>query len=128
MKKKNLSSNKSFGIVFFVVFLLIAIYPLLKGNNINFLFLSISIIFLTLGILNSKILEPLNKIWIKFGYLLGKVISPIVMLIIFFLVVFPTGLLIKIFKKNYLGIRYDKKKNSYWIPKNKNLSSTKNQF
>lgn len=128
MKKKNLSSNKSFGIVFFVVFLLIAIYPLLKGNNINFLFLSISIIFLTLGILNSKILEPLNKIWIKFGYLLGKVISPIVMLIIFFLVVFPTGLLIKIFKKNYLGIRYDKKKNSYWIPKNENLSSTKNQF
>jgi hypothetical protein len=128
MKKKNLSSNKSFGIVFFVVFLLIAIYPLIKGNNINFLFLSISIIFLILGILNSKILEPLNKIWIKFGYVLGKVISPIVMLIIFFLVVFPTGLLIKIFKKNYLGIRYDKKKDSYWIPKNENLSSTKNQF
>ena len=128
MKKKNLSSNKSFGIVFFVVFLLIAIYPLIKGNNINFLFLSISIIFLILGILNSKILEPLNKIWIKFGYVLGKVISPIVMLIIFFLVVFPTGLLIKIFKKNYLGIRYDKKKDAYWIPKNENLSSTKNQF
>ena len=93
MKKSKIkiSSNKSFGIVFFTVFLIIAIWPLLNGYEIRYWSLIISIVFLLLGILNSKILTPLNKIWFKIGILLGNVIAPIIMGIIFFLVVTPTS-------------------------------------
>ena len=89
MKDIKTSSNRSFGFVFFVVFFLIAIYPLLNEGNFRFWSLIIAIIFLILGILNSKILTPLNKIWIKFGLFLGSIISPIIMSIIFFFVVTP---------------------------------------
>ena len=82
--KIKISSNRSFGIVFFTVFFIIAIWPLLNGYEIRYWSLIISIAFLILGILNSKILTPLNKIWFKIGILLGNVISPIVMSIIFF--------------------------------------------
>ena len=103
--KIKIGSNKSFGIVFFTVFLIIAIWPLLNGYEIRYWSLIISIIFLLLGILNSKILTPLNKIWFKIGILLGNVISPIVMSIIFFLVVTPTSLIMKLFGKDILGIK-----------------------
>ena len=80
-----IGSNRSFGIVFFVVFLIITLYPLLNNENIRYWSLLVSLVFLILGLLNSNILTPLNKIWFKFGILLGKVISPIIMGIIFFL-------------------------------------------
>ena len=82
-----ISSNRSFGIIFFAVFLLIALYPLILGFEIRIWSILISLIFLILGLLNSNILTPLNKIWFKFGIVLGKIITPIVMGIIFFLVV-----------------------------------------
>ena len=120
-------SNKSFGIVFFVVFLLISLYPLLNNEDIRIWSLVISFIFLILGILNSKILSPLNKLWFKFGILLGNIIAPIVMGIVFFLVVTPTGLIMRFFRKDILKL----KKNSsdtYWINKDNTNSSMKNQF
>ena len=128
MNKDNTSSNKSFGIVFFVVFLLIALYPLLNNNNIRVWSLVLSLIFLTLGLTNSVILNPLNALWFRFGVFLGKYLSPIIMGIVYFVVVFPTFLILSVFKKNYLNIRYDKNINSYWVNvKNKN-SSMKDQF
>ena len=125
--KIKISSNRSFGIVFFAVFLIIATWPLLNGYEIRYWSLLISIIFFLLGILNSKILTPLNKIWFKFGLLLGHVIAPIVMGIIFFLVVTPTSLLMKLFRKDILGIKKNRSK-SYWIEKSGPKNKMKNQF
>ena len=120
-------SNKSFGIVFFIVFVLITIYPLTYGEEIRIWSLIISIIFLILGILNSKILTPLNKIWFKFGLYLGKIVSPLIMGIIFFLVVTPIGLIMRLLKKDVLGLKYSYNK-SYWIEKKNPISEMKNQF
>ena len=120
-------SNKSFGIVFFVVFLLISLYPLLNNENLRFWSLIISIIFLVLGILNSSLLSPLNKLWFKFGIFLGKIISPIIMGIIYFLVVTPIGLIMKLLGKDVLNLKYHDYK-SYWIEKTGPKSKMKNQF
>jgi len=127
--KKNikLGSNKSFGIVFSAVFFIISIWPLLEGGQIRYWSIIISIIFLVLGILNSKLLTPLNKIWFKFGLLLGNIISPIVMGLVFFLVVFPTGIIMKLLGKDLLNLKKSKQK-TYWIQKNNQNSRMKNQF
>tara|TARA_Y100000389_G_C17045191_1_gene310061 strand:+ start:123 stop:506 length:384 start_codon:yes stop_codon:yes gene_type:complete len=122
-----LGSNKSFGLVFFVVFLLISLYPLLNDENIRLWSLIVSIIFLVLGILNSVLLSPLNKLWFKFGILLGKIISPIIMGIIFFLVVTPIGLIMRLLGKDVLNLKYNDYK-SYWIEKTGPKSKMKNQF
>ena len=122
-----IGSNKSFGIVFFIVFLIIALYPMLKGQDLRLWSLIISLIFLILGIINSKLLTPLNKIWTKFGLLLGTLISPIIMAIIFFIVVTPIGLFMRILNKDLLNLKFNKKK-SYWIEKNEPKSKMKNQF
>ena len=127
MDEIKIGSNRSFGIVFFVVFLLISIYPLLNGENIKYWSLLVSLIFLILGFLKSKILTPLNKIWFKFGILLGRIISPFIMGIIFFFVVTPTGLLMRIFKKDLLKLKFNNDK-SYWIKKTEPKSKMKNQF
>ena len=121
------SSNKSFGLVFFVVFLLISLYPLLNDENVRLWSLIVSIIFLVLGILNSVLLSPLNKLWFKFGILLGKIISPIIMGIIFFLVVTPIGLIMRLLGKDVLNLKYNDYK-SYWIEKTGPKSKMKNQF
>jgi len=127
MDEIKIGSNRSFGIVFFVVFLLISIYPLINEGNIRYWSLIISFIFLILGFLNSKILTPLNKIWFKFGIFLGRIISPLVMGIIFFFVVTPTGLLMRIFRKDLLNLKFNSDK-SYWIKKTEPKSKMKNQF
>ena len=122
-----MSSNRSFGVVFFVVFLLIALYPILYNGEIRLWSLLISSVFLILGLVNSKILTPLNKFWFKFGFLLGKIISPIVMGLIFFLVVTPIGIIMRILAKDLLNLKYNKNK-SYWIEKKGPKSKMKNQF
>ena len=127
MENIKISSNRSFGVVFFVVFLFISLYPLLNDRAIQIWSLIVSLIFLTLGLTNSKILSPFNKIWFKFGILLGKIISPLVMGIIFFFVVTPTGLLMKMFKKDLLNLKVNNNK-SYWIQKTEPKSKMKNQF
>ena len=127
MDEVKIGSNKSFGIVFFIVFLIIGIYPLLSQNEVRLWSLIISIIFLILGLLNSKLLKPLNKIWFKFGILLGNIVSPLVMGLIFFFVVTPIGILMRILKKDLLNLKFNKK-TTYWIEKNDPKSKMKNQF
>ena len=122
-----IGSNRSFGFVFFVVFLLISIYPFLKDGNIRLWSLIISIIFLVLGLLNSNLLSPLNKLWFRFGIFLGKIISPIIMGIIFFLVVTPIAIIMRLFKKDILNLKF-KENNTYWIDKTGPKSKMKNQF
>ena len=122
-----LSSNRSFGIVFFILFLIISLFPILKSGEIKTWSLIVALIFLILGLLNSKILNPLNILWFKFGLFLGKIISPIIMLVIFFFVVTPIGLIMRLFKKDLLSLRYNNKK-SYWIDNNGPKSKMKNQF
>ena len=128
MKEKlKINSNKIFGLVFFVVFFLIALYPLVNNQNIRFWSLSISFVFLILGLMNSKILTPLNKLWFKLGIFLGKIISPFIMGMIFFLVVTPIGFIMRILGKDLLNLKYNHNK-SYWIEKNEPKSKMKNQF
>ena len=127
MDNIKISSNKSFGLVFFIVFLLIALYPLLSRGDIRIWSLIIAIIFLILGLLNSKILTPLNKTWFKFGILLGSFVSPIVMSIVFFAIVTPTSLIMKVLDKNLLNLKRNNKK-TYWIERSEIKSKMKNQF
>ena len=122
-----IGSNRSFGIVFFIVFLLIAFYPLINQGEIRIWSVLISLLFLILGIINSKILTPLNKVWFKFGIFLGKLISPVVMGIIFFLVVTPIAFLMRMLNKDLLNLKFNKK-SSYWIEKTDPKSTMKNQF
>ena len=122
-----ISSNRSFGIVFFIVFLLIALYPLSHSGEIRVWSAMISIIFLVLGLLNSKILSPLNKVWFQFGIFLGKIVSPLVMSVIFFFVVTPIGIFMRIINKDLLNLKFNKK-STYWIEKNDQKSKMKNQF
>ena len=127
MDDLKISSNRSFGIVFFIVFILIAFYPLINQEEIRIWSVLISLLFLILGIINSKVLSPLNKVWFKFGIFLGKIISPIVMGLIFFLVVTPIAFLMRILKKDLLNLKFSKN-NSYWIEKTDPKSTMKNQF
>ena len=127
MNDIKISSNRSFGLLFFLVFLLISIYPLLNGGNLRLWSLIISIIFLALGILNSKILTPLNKVWFKFGLFLGTIVSPIVMSIIFFFVVTPISFVMKGLGKDILNLKQNNN-NTYWIKKSGPKSKMKNQF
>ena len=122
-----IGSNRNFGIVFFIVFLLISLYPLLNQESLRIWSLIFSLIFLILGIINSKILTPLNKAWFKFGILLGKIISPLVMGLIFFFVVTPIGILMKILRKDLLNLRFNQNK-TYWVEKTEQKSKMKNQF
>ena len=121
------SSNRSFGIVFFVVFLIISLYPIINNESIRLWSLIISLIFLILGIFNSSLLSPLNKLWFKFGIFLGKIISPVIMGIIFFLVVTPIGIIMRLIGKDVLNLKYNNSK-SYWIEKTGPKSKMKNQF
>ena len=127
-QKEKLPSNRNFGLVFFIFFLIIGLWPLLGTNEIRYWSIFFSIIFFLLGITNSKLLNPLNKIWFNFGILLGKMISPLVMGIIFFLVVTPIGVIMRVFGKDILSLKYNKKNKSYWIEKNGPKSKMKNQF
>jgi predicted membrane protein len=122
-----IGTNKSFGIVFFVFFLIVSIFPLLNNGDIRVWSLIISLIFLILGILNSKILTPLNQIWFKFGILLGRFVSPVVMGIIFFSIVTPTSVIMRVLQKNLLNLKKGNKK-TYWLERSKIKSKMKNQF
>ena len=124
MKK---SSSKSFGYLFFGLFLILSLWPVLKDNSINFLFLSISTVFFILTILKAKILDFLNNYWIKLGELLGKVIAPIIMFLVFFVIVTPLSLLTKLLKKDLLNMRFNDSK-TYWANKVKKIDSMDKQF
>ena len=126
MNKK--SSNKSFGILFFIVFLGLGLWPLTNDKNLNIYLIIISIIFLILGLLNSKLLSPLNLFWIKFGELLGKIIAPVVMAIIYFFILTPISLTVRLFGKDLLSLKFSKEIKTYWIKRKKDLGSMNKQF
>ena len=123
----NKSSNKSFGVVFFIFFFIVALYPLLNGENIIVWSIIVSLFFLVLGLLNSSILTPLNKLWFKFGILLGSIVAPIVMGVVFFFVVTPIGLIMKFLQKDLLNLKKNSSK-TYWIKRSEIKSEMKNQF
>ena len=125
---KSKSSNRSFGLLFFIISLIVGLWPLKNGDNINFYFILISFIFLILGLINSKLLYPLNKLWIKFGEILGIIIAPIVMALVYFIFLTPISLIVRIFGKDLLGLKFLKNKDTYWIKRKKDLGSMKKQF
>ena len=129
LKEKNLPvSNRSFGIVFFIFFILVSLWPLLKNEEIRFWSIYISIVFLILGLINSKFLTPLNKSWYKLGIFLGTIMSPIVMGIIFFTVLTPIGFILRLMGKDLLKLKKKENIKTYWIKKIDYKTSMKKQF
>ena len=128
MKPKNKNNNKSFGILFFIIFLLIGLWPLLNGEELRIIYLIIGFVILFLGIINAKILTPFNKIWIKLGEILGIIIAPIVMALVYFVILTPISIIVRVFGKDLLGLKFLKEKETYWIKRKKALSSMKKQF
>jgi hypothetical protein len=126
--KIKISSNRNFGFTFFIVFLIVGLWPLTYENPIRIWSVIISLIFLILGLMKSKLLTPLNILWFKFGMILGAIVAPVVMGIVFFLVITPIGFFMKIIGKDLLKKRYDKKKVTYWIIRGKPVSTMKQQF
>ena len=125
MKPK--SSNRSFGLLFFVVFFIVGLWPLINSDPIRIWALSLSLIFLILGVINSKLLNPLNFYWIRFGEILGKVIAPIIMLIVFFIILTPIGIVLRLFGKDLLKLKKNKFLTSYWVSRKK-INSMDRQF
>ena len=126
MHKK--SSNRSFGILFFLVLLGFGLWPLTKGMSPNIYLIIISVIFLILGLLNSRLLSPLNNLWIKFGEMLGKIIAPIVMAVVYFLILTPISLLVRLFGKDLIEMKFNNNVKSYWIKRKKHLGTMDKQF
>ena len=122
------SSEKSFGIVFSIVFLIVALYPLTNSEGLRIWALVVSIIFFLLAFLAPKILVFPNKLWFKFGLLLGSIVAPIVMAFVYFVTVLPTGLIMRLLGKDLLKQRLDKNAKSYWIKRSVPVGSMKNQF
>ena len=124
---EKIASNRSFGIVFFVVFIIIALWPVLKSEAPRIWSAIIAIIFLLLGIFNSKLLTPLKILWIKFGEILGRFISPLIMAVIYFAIITPIGIFMRLLGKDLLNMKFPKK-NSYWIKRESKIKSMKRQF
>ena len=122
------SSSRSFGFLFFILFLAISLWPIINGANIIIWSAILSLLFLILAIVNSKFLIPLNKIWIKFGEILGLIISPIIMALVYFIILTPISLIVRIFGKDLLGLKFLKKQDTYWIKREKKLGTMKKQF
>ena len=126
-KKNKISSNRSFGFIFFAVFFIFGLWPLINSADIKIWSILVSLLFLILGSTNSKILTPLNLAWIKIGLFLGSIVSPIIMGLVFFIVITPTGLIMRLFGKDFLMKKYSKD-SSYWIKRDKDVGSMKRQF
>ena len=126
MKPKE--NNKGFGLLFFAVFLIIGLWPIINGENPRIIFFLIALIFLILGLINSKLLTPLNKVWVKFGELLGRIIAPIVMATVYFVVLTPLSIIVRIFGKDLLKVKFLENSKSYWIKRDKDLGSMDKQF
>ena len=122
------SSNRNFGLVFFIVFLILGFWPITDGREIRFWLVIISLVFLILGMMKSKLLTPLNQLWFKLGMMLGAIVAPIVMGAVFFLVVTPIGIFMRLMGKDLLNRKYNKKKETYWIKRRTSTGPMKRQF
>jgi len=126
MKSQN--SNRSFGLLFFIIFIAVGLWPIIKGEEANIYLILISLFFLIFGLINSKILSPFNKVWIKFGEILGLIIAPIIMALVYFIILTPISLILRMFGKDLLGLKFLKKQDTYWIKRVKKLGTMKKQF
>ena len=118
--------NITFGILFFILFLIIGLYPLKSEGLIRIWSVVLSLVFLIITIIKPNLFTFINKLWIQFGIILGKIISPVVMSLVFFLVITPIGILVRIFKKDVMGLK--RGANTYWINREDKLQSMKKQF
>ena len=125
---KSKENNKGFGLLFFAVFLIIGLWPIINGDSPRIIFFLFALIFLILGLINSKILTPLNKAWVKFGEFLGRIIAPVVMAAVYFVVLTPLSIIARIFGKDLLKVKFSNNSKSYWIKRNKDLGSMDKQF
>jgi len=125
---KSQSSNRSFGLLFFIVFIVVGLWPITKGETVNIYLIIISLFFLIFGLINSKILSPFNKAWVKFGEILGLIIAPIIMALVYFIILTPISLILRMFGKDLLGLKFMKKQDTYWIKRVKKLGTMKKQF
>ncbi|MFL2932176.1 MAG: SxtJ family membrane protein [bacterium] len=121
-------SERNFGIVFSVVFLFFSFYPNFSYEKIRLWSLVVSVLFFLISIFQPSILKSLNFLWFKFGILLGRIISPIIMALVFVFAIIPTGIIIRLMGKDPLQRKFLKNKNSYWIPRKISRQSMKNQF
>jgi len=121
-------SEKSFGIVFAIVFLLVALFPLTNSEDIPLWAIIISAIFLLLSFVAPKLLSLPNKLWFKFGLLLGSIIAPVVMALVYIVTVIPTSLIMRLLGKDLLKQKLNKQAKSYWIERKDPVGSMKNQF
>ena len=124
--KINKKNNITFGILFFIFFLIIGLFPLISVGIIRIWSVVLSLVFLIITIIRPNLFTFLNRSWIQFGIFLGKVISPIVMGLVFFFVVTPIGVLVRILKKDVMGLKGGA--SSYWINRKDKLQSMKKQF
>ena len=122
------SSQKSFGVVFSIVFLIVALYPLINSEGLRIWALVVSAIFLLLAYVAPKILSLPNKLWFKFGLLIGSIVAPIIITLIYFVTVLPTGFIMRLLGKDLLKQKLDKNTKSYWIERKDPMGSMKNQF
>jgi len=125
------STDRNFGLVFAVFFLLVALLPLLHGNEMRLWALGVGVAFGVIALAVPHSLTPLNRLWTQFGLLLHRIVSPVALGILFFGVVTPIGLLTRLLGKDALRLRLDKNAASYWIvrtPPGPDAESLKNQF
>jgi len=122
------SSNRSFGLLFFIVFIVVGLWPVIKGEAANIYLILISLFFLIFGLINSKILSPFNKAWIKLGEILGLIIAPIIMALVYFIILTPISLIVRMLGKDLLGLKFLKKQDTYWMKRKKKLGTMKKQF
>ena len=125
---KSQSSNRSFGLLFFIVFIAVGLWPVTKGEAANIYLILTSLFFLIFGLINSKILSPFNKAWIKFGEILGLIIAPIIMALVYFIILTPISLIVRMLGKDLLGLKFLKKQDTYWSKRKKKLGTMKKQF
>ena len=126
--KTETSSEKSFGIVFSIIFLLISLYPLIQSKSYHYWALIVSVLFLFLAFFIPRLLYFPNRLWFKFGLFLGSIIAPIIMIIVYFLTIFPTGLIMRLLGKDLLNKKLDKSSKSYWIERKESMDTMKNQY
>ena len=125
---KSQSSNRSFGLLFFIVFIVVGLWPVIKGETANIYLILISLFFLIFGLINSKILSPFNKAWIKLGEILGLIIAPIIMALVYFIILTPISLIVRMLGKDLFGLKFLKKQDTYWTKRKKKLGTMKKQF
>ena len=123
-----MGTEKNFGIVFSAIFIIVGLLPLIDSNSPKFWALGISLLFMLLAFLAPQTLKIPNKLWFKIGMLIGRIIGPICMAIVFATTIVPIGLILRLFGKDLLRLKMDPSAKSYWIKRIDEPQSMKYQF